>query len=347
MRIAQIAPIANPVRRDGGSAIETLVFLLTEELVRRGHDVTLFASGDSETSAKLRSVYPRSYGEDPKLWDAWEHHEAAHLGSAFERADDFDVIHSHVYFLNPAFARVSAAPTVHTSHLPIGGGVRADYARYPEVCTVAVSRHEAVKFEGMETPVVYNGIDTESFPFGEGGGDYLVFLGHLIERKGPVAAIRTAKEAGMPLVMAGRGSGEYFEREVAPLIDGEEIRHVGPVGAAERNELLSGAGALLFTSPFAEPFGLVMVEAMACGTPVVALERCAVPEIVDRKATGFYAKDVDSLAALVPEALALDRSHCREQARKRFDHRRMADEYEALYKRLTGRAAKGEGWWLA
>lgn len=337
LRIAQVAPLAMPVARDVRGSIEQLVWLLTEELVRRGHEVTLFATGDSETSANLHAVYPRSYREDYKLWDSWEYHELMHLASAFERAGDFDVIHSHVYHFAPPLARLTHTPALHTDHIPQSEGVRDFYARYPDTNLVALSRYHREKL-GMtgEVPIIYNGIDTESFPFGEKGGDYLVFLGNMIERKGVVEAIRAAKEAGMRLVLAGKGGGEYFESRVAPLVDGESVEYVGRVDAGERNELLSGAAAMLFTSLRAEPFGLVMVEAMACGMPVAALERCAVPEIVDRGATGYYVEDADDLASIIPKTIALDRAHCREQAQKRFDYRRMTDEYETLYRRLAG-----------
>ncbi|MGH3089709.1 MAG: glycosyltransferase family 4 protein [Rubrobacteraceae bacterium] len=342
LRIAQVAPLAMPVVRDARGSIEQLVWLLTEELVRRGHEVTLFATGDSETSANLHAAYPHSYREDYKLWDSWEYHELMHLASAFERAHEFDVIHSHVYHFAPPLARLVDKPVLHTDHVPQSESVRDCYARYPETNIVALSRYHREKFEGMEdVPIIYNGIDTESFPFGEEPGDYLVFLGNLVERKGVVEAIRAAREAGMRLILAGKGGGEYYESIVEPLIDGESVEHVGRVDVEERNELLSGAAAMLFTSLRAEPFGLVMVEAMACGTPVVALERCAVPEIVDRGATGYYVEEADSLASIVPKTVALDRAHCREQAQKRFDYRRMADEYETLYRRLAGKEVHG------
>lgn len=261
-----------------------------------------------------------------------------HQGAAFERAEEFDVIHSHVYHFAPTFARLVETPVVHTDHVPTAGAIRAAYARYPEANIVAVSRYHRGRFEGLkDVPIIYNGVDTGSFPYREAGGDYLLFLGHMIERKGPVEAIRAAKEAGMPLILAGKGKDEYFESEVRPLIDGRQVTYVGPVGIEERNELLSGAAALLFTSTRAEPFGLVMAEAMACGTPVAALERCAVPEIVDRDATGFYAKDVDGLARIIPKTVVLDRARVRRQAVRRFDYRRMAGEYEALYRRVSGK----------
>lgn len=338
LRIAQVAPIAAPVTPHAASSIEQLVWLLTEELLERGHEVTLFATGDSETSARLRASYSRGYKNDYRMWDNWQYHELVHLGEAFEAAEEFDVIHSHVYYFAPTLARLSGAAALHTDHVPTGENVRSIYARYPETKIAAVSRYHRRKFADIvDVPIVYNGIDVGSFPFNPKSGNYLVFLGHLIERKGPVQAIRAAKEAGMPLVLAGSTDEDYYNAEIRPLVDGRQIEYVGPVGVEERNELLSNAAALLFPSSFAEPFGLVMVEAMACGTPVVALERCAVPEIVDRGATGYYAADAQSLASLIPRAMALDRAHIREQAALRFCHRRMTDEYETIYRRLAGK----------
>jgi glycosyltransferase involved in cell wall biosynthesis len=342
LRIAQVAPIAGPVAPHVTGSIAHLVWLLTEELVRRGHEVTLFATGDSQTSARLSSTYPRGYTKDDELWDNWQFHELVHLGTAFERTREFDVIHSHVYYFAPPFIRLVDTPLVHTDHIPQSDDIRSCYARYPEACVVAVSRYHSKKFESLDdVPIIYNGIDTDAFPFGAEPGDYLVFLGQMIARKGPVEAIRVAKEAGMRLILAGRADKEFFDAKVAPLIDGRQIEYVGRVDIEERNELLSGAAALVFTSRYLEPFGLVMAEAMACGTPVAALERCAVPEIVDRDATGFYAQDVDSLAALIPRTVALDRAHVREQATKRFDYRRMASEYETLYRRLADKEIRG------
>lgn len=340
MRIAQIAPIARAVRPHSGSSIEDLVWLLTEELVRRGHEVTLFASGDSRTSARLHAVYPFGYHRDQTLWDNWQFHELVHTAAAFERADDFDVIHSHVYAFPAPLARVADTATIHTDHVPTERDLARCYARYPEVQVVALSEYHRRKLEAIpDVDVVPNGIDTLGFPFGPGGGDYLLFLGHLIPRKGPVEAIHAARAAGIRLVLAGKGSGDYFETAVKPLIDGHDVEHVGQVSVAERNELLAGAGALVFTSLFHEPFGLVLVEAMACGTPVVALNRCAVPEIVEYGVTGYYAADTDAdrMAKLVPAALDLDRARIRAEACRRFDYRRMTDTYERRYERVLAR----------
>ncbi len=331
LRIAQLAPIAGPVSPDAASSIEQLASLLTEEFARRGHDVTLFATGDSRTSASLRSAYARGYNHDHELWN-YEFHEVMHAAAAFERADEFDVIHSHAYHYALPFARLTRTPVAHTYHINPNPDIVRSYARHPEARVVAVSRYHSGKFAPLpDVPVVLNGIDTDAFPFGSGGEDYLLFIGHLIEKKGAVEAIRVAREAGVRLVMAGQG-GEYYRERVAPLVDGRFVEYVGPVGARERNALLAGAGALLFPINYSEPFGLVMIEAMACGTPVLATGRCAVPEIVKPGVTGYYEADAESLAARVPDALALDRVRIRREAVERWDYRRMADEYEALYR---------------
>ncbi len=333
LRIALIAPIAGPVRADAGSSIEHLVFLLAEELLRRGHEVTLFATGDSCTSARLHAVYERGYNDDWNLWN-YEFHEILNAAAAFERAGEFDLIHSHSYHYALPFTRLVRTPVAHTCHINPNRDIISAYARYPEAQLVAVSRYHRSKFKQIPgIPVIYNGVDTGAFPFSPARGDYLLFLGHLIEKKGPVEAIQIARRVGMRLVMAGHGD-DYFRAKVTPLIDGRLIEYVGPVGVKERDELLAGAGALLFPINHSEPFGLVLIEAMACGTPVAATERCAVPEIVESGVTGHYAPDVDSLASLIPATLTLDRARVRQRVEARFNHHRMADEYESLYRCL-------------
>lgn len=335
LRIAQVAPIAGPVTPDTGRSIEHLVWLLTEELACRGHAVTLFATGDSRTSAALRAVYPRGYDHDDDLWD-WQFHELLHMASAFEHAAEFDVIHSHVYHFALPFTRLVDTPVVHTYHVLPDDDVVRGYARYPEARIAAISHYQRRALASIpDVVVVHHGVDTEAFPFRPVGGDYLLFLGRIIPHKGPVEAIRLARGAGMRLVLAGPRDEDYFAAEVAPLIDGRWVRYVGPVNARERNALLAGAAALLYPVIVPEPFGLVMVEAMACGTPVLALGRGAVPEIVDNGVTGYHACNLESLAACLPDALALDRARVREMAVARFDARRMADDYVALYRRLA------------
>jgi glycosyltransferase involved in cell wall biosynthesis len=340
LRIAQVAPLEMPVRPDCGGSIQQLVWLLTEELVRLGHDVTLFATGDSRTSAALHAVYPHDYDHDEAIWD-WRFHELLHVASAFERAADFDVIHNHVYHLGLPFTRLVDTPVVHTYHVDPNEDILRAFARYPESRLVAISQYQRCALAALgDVSVVYHGVDTDAFTFQPGPGEYLAFLGRVIRRKGPVEAIRLAKSVGLPLVMAGPIDDEgFFHSEVAPLVDGRTVRYLGPVGAVGRNRLLGGAAALLFPLTAGEPFGLVAVEAMACGTPVAALSQGAVPEIVENGVTGYHVDTLDVLAELVPATIALDRARVRREAVRRFDFRRMVRDYIDVYRRAA--AARG------
>ncbi len=338
MRIAQVAPIARPVSSRTASSIEQIVLLLSEELVRRGHEVTLFATGDSHTSAVLDAVYPIGYAHDPHLWKNWQFHELVHTAAAFERAADFDVIHSHVYAFPAPLSGLVSTPVVHTDHCPPERDLVRCYARYPELSVVALSEYHRLRLDPLRgVSVIPNAVDVERFPFGPDGGDYLLFLGHLIPRKGPVEAIEVARRAGMPIALAGKGGGNWFDAQVAPLLSGPDVHHLGEVSVAERDRLLAGAAALIFTSHSAEPFGLVLVEAMACGTPVLALDRCAVSEIVEPGVSGGYADDVATLADLAPTVVGLDRACVRAAAARRFDVGRMVDDYQGLYASLRDR----------
>jgi glycosyltransferase involved in cell wall biosynthesis len=337
LRIAQIAPVAAPVSIDTGQSIEQIVYLLTEELVRRGHHVGLFATGDSTTSAELHSVYARGYHDDPDLWD-WQLHETMNAAAAFERADEFDLIHCHCYQFALPFTRLVQTPVLHSDHVPGGPDLAAAYRRYPEAHLVAPSLSHARQMAGLEPEVIHHGIDVEAFPFAPASGDYLLFLGRMEWDKGPVTAIEAARTVGMPLVLAGPPS-DYFAREVAPLVDGDSVTFVGAVDRERRNELLAGAAALVFPIQWPEPFGLVMIEAMACGTPVAATAEGAVPEVVDSGLTGFLASDRGALDEAIRSCLTLDRQRIRHLARERFDYRRMADDYERLYERILAPAA--------
>jgi glycosyltransferase involved in cell wall biosynthesis len=338
LRIAQVAPLATPVHADSTGSIEQLVWLLTEELVRRGHAVTLFAAGDSRTSAALRAVYPRGYEDDDDLWN-WQFHETMHVAAAFEQAADFDVLHSHVYHYALPFTRLVRTPTVHSYHILPNEDVAAVYARYPEAHVAAISEYQRRAFGGnADVTVIHHGIDTAAIPFNPVGGDYLMFLGRMVPGKGVAEAVQAARQVGMRLVIAGpRDDNDegYFASEVAPLLDGRQCEYIGPLSLRERNELLSGAAAFLYPITSPEPFGLVLVEAMASGTPVAAAGIGAVPELVENGVTGFYTRDGEALAGRIPDALALDRSRVRRAAVARFDYRRMVDEYVALYRWLV------------
>jgi len=335
LRIAHIAPVAAPVRPGEGGSIEQLVSLLSEELVRRGHDVTLYATSDSHTSARLRAAHPHGYDTDDELWD-WQFHEAINAARAFEHAGEHDVIHAHDYHAVP-FSRLVSTPLIVTPHVAVAPESVRAYADRPDVEVVAISDFQSGLLAGAPSlTVIRHGIDVAAFPFEGRVGSHLLFLGRMLADKGAADAIRIAHAAGMELVLAG-GAEEGYDVAAELGIDGERVRYVGRVGAAERNRLLASAAALLFPAVYPEPFGLVMLEAMACGTPVLASRLGAVPEIVEDGVTGFTAPTWEGLADLVAAARALDRATVRAAAEARWDFRRMVDEHEALYRRVAGR----------
>jgi glycosyltransferase involved in cell wall biosynthesis len=338
LRIALVAPVATPVTAANTGSIEQLVWQLTEELVRRGHQVTLFATGDSETAAALHAVYPRGYEDDGDLWN-WEFHESLNVAAAFEQARSFDVIHSHVYHYALPFTRLVKTPVVHSYHVLPDDDVVAAFARFPDAHLVAISDYQRKIFQANEdVAVIHHGVNTDAFPFNPHGGDYLLFLGRIIPGKGVVEAVHLARHVGLRLIIAGPQDDHdegYYNTEVAPLIDGTNVQYIGPVSLKQRNPLLAGAAVLLYPITDPEPFGLVLVEAMACGTPVVATGLGAVPELVDNGVTGHYAMDFEQLAQQMPATLKLDRTGVRQRAVARFDYRRMVDEYLAEYQRLA------------
>jgi glycosyltransferase involved in cell wall biosynthesis len=336
LRIAQIAPVAAAVRPGDGDSIEQLVGLLSDELVRRGHDVTLYATGDSVTGARLRSRFPRGYDEDPELWD-WRYREMLHAALAFEHAADHDVVHAHDLHFALPFAGLADVPIVDTCHIDASPEAREAWRRAGNVHVVVASEEQRRSLgPAVESTVIPHGIDILAFPFSPAGGEHLLFLGRMLPDKGPLEAIRVARAAGRPIVLAGP-LVEGFDVGLDAEVDGERVRYLGRVDHATRNRLLGEAAALLFPLRYAEPFGLVMIEAMACGTPVLGVELGAVREIVEAGLTGYTAPSWEGLADLVEPAIALDRVAIRERALARFDVRRMVDDYEALYRRIVAR----------
>ncbi len=336
LRIAQIAPVAAPVRPGEGDSVEQLVGLLSEGLMQRGHTVTLYATGNSQTQAELRSVLSRGYDEDEAIWD-WYRAESLNAAHAFEHATEHDVIHAHDWHFALPFSGLVATPLVDTPHTEIPHEVLAEYRRRPDVHVVAVSEHQRRSLgDRGNVSMIPHGIDFSAFPFSARAEGYLLFLGRMLADKGPAEAIRVAQAAGRPLILAGPAEDGYDIRE-EPAVDGEAIRWVGKVDVATRNQLLAGASALLFPLVYPEPFGLVLLEAMACGTPVLATDMGAVPEIVTPGVTGFTASGWRELAEHVPAAAALDRARVRETACRRFDVGLMIDRHEALYRELAER----------
>ncbi len=338
MRIAQLAPTYERVPPAAYGGTEHIVHLLTEELVRRGHDVTLYATGDSVTAAKLRSVTPQPvrYGD----WsDGLRHAEYFHLANVQAcfidaAADAFDIVHNHAGLEGLVLASTSRTPVLTTTHNPFLPEVQSIWDAYPWAHN-AVSHASAATFPSRGAmPPIHHGIDVESFPFGERPEGYLLFLGRFSPEKGAARAIAAARSTGRRLILAGKvdtADAAHFLNDVEPGIDGEQIRYVGEADASAKRELLSKADALLFPIDWNEPFGLVMIEALSCGTPVIGLRRASVPEVIEDGVTGFVVDDVDSMAAAIGRLSEIDRRVCRQQAERRFDVGRMVDDYERHY----------------
>jgi glycosyltransferase involved in cell wall biosynthesis len=336
MRIAHIAPVATTIPPPKSGSVETMTSLLTEGLVARGQDVTLFATGDSKTRAKLFAIYPHGYWHDEHMWP-WELYEMLNLAAAVERAADFDLIHYEAayYPMSLAFTRLSPTPIVQTLHHSPSAAEIKLWAQYPEAPFVAISNEQAQLLSGLNVcATVLHGIDTDNFIFREKPDDYLLFLGRFTEGKGVLQAIEIARRAGLRLILAA-AEDEYYRERVAPHVDGRQVVYFGEADFAAKVKLYGGARALLYPIQAREPFGLVLAEAMACGTPVAALDRGAVREIVDQGVTGMVFDDLAQMVDDLPRVLGLDRRRVRDRAVARFGAARMVDEYLSVYSRLV------------
>jgi glycosyltransferase involved in cell wall biosynthesis len=331
VRIAVLAPIAWRVPPRHYGPWELFASLLTEGLVSRGHDVTLFATGDSDTSARLSSVVPRGWSEDPGIDPKVA--ECLHISEVFERASEFDIIHNGFDFLPLTYSGLTPTPVVTTIHGFSSPRIVPVYAKYNDgTFYVAISdadRHPALDY----VATIHHGINTDSFTFAPNPGSYLAFFGRIHPDKGVVAAIDVAKATGIPLRIAGIIQDEgYFEREVRPRLDGDRVQFVGPVAADDRSSFLGGAVALLHLIDFDEPFGFSVVEAMACGTPAIAFDRGSMPEIIIDGVTGSVVSDVPSAVAAITHVSQLHRRTVRDIALRRFSSDRMVDEYVDVYR---------------
>jgi glycosyltransferase involved in cell wall biosynthesis len=336
MRIAHIAPVATTIPPPKSGSVETMTSLLTEGLVARGHDVTLFATADSKTSATLSAIYPHGYWHDEHMWP-WELYEMLNLAAAVERAAEFDIIHYEAayYPMSLAFTRLSRTPIVQTLHHSPSAEEIKLWLRYPEAPFVAISKEQRSLLTGLNVvETVLHGIDMDRFVFREQPEDYLLFLGRFTEGKGVLQAIEIAKRVGMRLILAA-AEDQYYREKVAPHVDGRHVVYYGEADFDAKVRLYGGARALLYPIQEGEPFGLVLAEAMACGTPVVALDRGAVREIVDEGVTGMIFEDLEQMVNELPRVFDLDRRRVRERAVARFGAGRMVDEYVAVYRRIV------------
>lgn len=338
MKIAQVAPLYEsvPPKKYGGT--ERVVSYLTEELVRQGHEVTLYASADSVTSARLRAVCRQGLRLDAACRDPLAHHVRL-LERVAREAHTYDVVHFHIDYLHYPVSCRNAAPHVTTLHgrldLP---DLEPLYREFPRVPVVSISDAQRAPLPWLNwQATIHHGLPLDLYALREEPGRYLAFIGRISPEKRLDRAIEIARRAGMELRVAAkvdRADRGYFEDEIAPLLDAPHVRFLGEVGDDEKPRLLGGALALLFPIDWPEPFGLVLIEAMACGTPVVAFEGGSVRELVDDGVTGFVCRDIGGAVAAVKRAGGLDRRRCREVFEHRFGVSRMAADYVRVYERL-------------
>ncbi len=339
LHIMLVAPLWFPVVADRGG-VEQIIFLLARELLAQGHQVTLIASGDSASLGRLVAICPEGIVaamEKGKI-DDYSYYEAAAIGETLRLAGSVDLVHSHLNCALVPFTSLLSVPVLHTLHCSMARDMLWLASRFPQAHFATVSHHQeaALKEPGVGTvTTVVNGIEMAEFPFCGDAQDYLLFLGRLDPIKGPHIAIAVAKALHHPLVLAGPTVNRpFFEQQLAPEIDGHLVRYVGPVQGQQKVALLQKAKGLLFPVLWDEPFGLVMVEAMACGTPVVALRRGAVPEVITPGVNGFYGEQPADLPALVERLSEVDRAQVRYSVQERFSHHRMVSDYIALYHQL-------------
>ena len=343
MRIAQVSPLYESVPPQEYGGTERVVSFLTEELVRLGHDVTLFASGDSVTSARLEAMAPRSLRLDPSCVDPLPHHilmleRLAHV------ARNFDLLHYHIDYMHFPFSRRFGVPHLTTLHGRLDfADLQPLYDEFRDMPVVSISDAQRAPVpQAHWIGTVPHGLPPDLFAPGP-GGDYLVFLGRISPEKRVDRAIQIAGKAGLPLRVAAkvdRADEVYFQTEIEPLLGASHVDFLGELGDEDKGELLRGARALLFPIDWPEPFGLVMIEAMACGTPIIAWPNGSVPEVLEDGVSGFVVSSVEEAATAVDRAASLDRRQVRARFDARFTADRMARDYVALYETLLGRRAR-------
>jgi glycosyltransferase involved in cell wall biosynthesis len=346
MRIAQVAPLAESVPPHLYGGTERVIAWLTDQLVELGHDVTLFASGDSSTRAKLVPVWPRSLRLGRPRSDPMAA-QTALLAELGKRADEFDLIHCHLDWLHLPLLDRGRTRFVTTLHgrldLP---GLPQLVERFPEAPFVSISDNQRQPLAHANwVGTIYHGLPAQLLRPSLEAGRYLAFLGRISPEKGPDIAIKIAQAAGLPLRIAAkipRAERRYYAERIEPLVDGNQIQIIGEVNDEAKQDFLGGAAALLFPIDWPEPFGLVMIEAMACGTPVIAFRRGSVPEIVDDGVTGCVVDDEATAIGAVERLSKLNRCEVRRQFERRFTAARMARDYVRLYERLVGKAQATE-----
>jgi len=342
MKIAQIAPLWIPIPPITYGGTEFVISLLTEELIKRGHKVTLFASGDSKTSARLIPIWSRS------LWRA--HLSAPHAvfsllyEKLFEMQDEFDIIHDHCEFYSAPFSRFLKPSIVSTIHHPMYEEMIILFKKFPNINYVAISKNQRKSAPGINfIKTIYHGIPTEKYEFNPEPENYLFWLSKIIPGKGLIEAIKVAKLTGEKLIISGiipKEAQDYFDFRVKPLIDGKQIQFVGASNFEKKVQLFRNAKAFLYPISRPEPFGLVVIESMACGTPVIGFREGAIPELVKDGKTGFLVKDEIEMAKAVNKIKEIKRIDCRRHTVRKFGLKKMVNKYEALYNTLLKNGKK-------
>ena len=341
MRIAQVAPLYESVPPKYYGGTERVVSYLTEELVRQGHEVTLFASGDSETNARLVAGCPRSLRLDEHCNNQLTHHLVM-LERVFARAADFDIIHFHLDYMHFPLSRREPITQVTTLHgrLDIPDLVPL-YREFRDMPLISISNRQRKPLAWANwQATIHHGLPADNYRFRAQPGSYLAFLGRISPEKRVDRAIEIATQVGMPLKIAAKidpVDKDYFDRAIAPMLSNPLVEFVGEIGEQEKDEFLGNAYGLLFPIDWPEPFGLVMIEAMACGTPVIAYRGGAVPEIMEHGRTGFVVEALEHAVEAVRRVPQLSRKRCREVFEKRFTATRMASDYVHVFKRLISR----------
>jgi glycosyltransferase involved in cell wall biosynthesis len=346
MRIAQVSPLYESVPPKLYGGTERVVFNLTEELVRQGHDVTLFASGDSRTSAKLIAPCPKALRLDANCRDQMAYHMVL-LDQVFAGMKNFDIVHFHIDYLHYPFSRGLKTPHITTLHGRLDLPELATlYRRFPDVPLVSISdaQRRPIAWANWQG-TVYHGLPRDLYEFHPASGSYLAFIGRISPEKRVDRAIEIAGRSGLPLKIAAKvdpADRKYYEQEIRSLMDRPGVEFIGEIGEHQKSDFLGNALALLFPIDWPEPFGLVMIESMACGTPVVAWPCGSVPEVIDEGITGFICDSMDEAAETVARVNRLDRAICRRQFESRFLVGRMAKDYVEIYKRLISKAKPSE-----
>jgi glycosyltransferase involved in cell wall biosynthesis len=333
MKIAVLAPITWRTPPVNYGPWEQVASVLTEALVKNGMDVTLFATGDSVTKAKLQSVCKTSLGEQPADAKVWE---CMHISNLMEQASQFDIIHNHFDFLPLTYSRLIRCPVITTIHGFSSEEILPVYKKYNGRAWYVSISHSNRHPELQYLDTVYNGINEDQFQFGQGDGDYLLYFGRFHPHKGAYEAIQIAIQSNKRLILCGLVQDEnYFKEKIVPYLNDTSIIYKGNVGPAPRNELLANALALLHPINFEEPFGLSVAEAMMCGTPVIAFNRGSMPELIKDRRTGFIVQNIKEAVAALNNIKSISRQACRDHALDKFSSQVMAIRYMQLYEKVV------------